>query len=118
MGGRFEYDIKRLMSNALDIVGSNGAPIRGLMLNDRRRSERDKRLARHRNTQATHDSVSHTVTEGVPPHVALSESDFIAMQLGMPRLCAAEIVSSLRRLICSPFSGARARRTCSRRPWC
>jgi len=34
MGGRFEYDIKRLMSNALDIVGSNGAPICGLMLNN------------------------------------------------------------------------------------
>jgi hypothetical protein len=34
MGGRFDYEIKRLMSNALDIVGSNGAPIRGLMLDD------------------------------------------------------------------------------------
>src|SRR5262249_36471267 len=62
--------------------------------------ERDKRLARHRNTQATHDSVSHTVTEDVRPHVALSESDFIAMQLGTPSLCAAENVSSLWRPIC------------------
>src|SRR5262249_30858510 len=56
MGRRLEFVIKRLMSNALDIVGANDAPIRGLMLNDRRRSDRDKRNCR--STEAIHDCVS------------------------------------------------------------